>query len=60
MNVVDALALLVTAANHINTLASVIQKARSEGREELTPEEIAQVRAIAIAAEGRAEAAVSA
>jgi hypothetical protein len=59
MNIVDALALLVTAASHISTLAGIIQKARAEGREELTPEEIAQVRAIAIAAEGRAEAAVA-
>lgn len=59
MSIIDALALLVTAANHISTLAAVIQKARAEGREELTPEEIAQVRAVAIAAEGRAAAAVA-
>ena len=59
MNIVDALALLVTAANHISTLASVIQKARAEGREELTPEEIAQVRAVAIAAGQRADAATA-
>ena len=59
MSIIDALALLVTAANHLSTLAGIIQKARAEGREELTPEEIAQVRAIAIASEGRAEAATA-
>lgn len=58
MNVIDALALLIQATNHINTLATVIQNARAQGRDELTPEEVAQVRAIALASEERLAAAV--
>lgn len=56
MNVVDVLALLIQATTHINTLATIIQRARQEGREQLTAEELAQVRAIAIASEDRLRA----
>jgi hypothetical protein len=59
MNVVDVLALLIQATSHINTLATIIQRARTEGRDQLTAEEIAQVRAAAIASEGRLEAATA-
>lgn len=51
MNVVDILALIVQATTNINTLATIIQKARAEGREELTPEEVARVREITLASE---------
>lgn len=57
MNVVDVLALIVQGTAHIQQLAGVIQKARAEGRDELTPEEIATVRAGTLASEARLEAA---
>lgn len=57
MNVVDILALIVQATTHLNTLATIVQRARQEGRETLTDEEKAQVRAMALASEARLEAA---
>lgn len=59
MNVVDVLALLIQATAHINTLALIIQRARQEGRDQLTAEEIAQVRAIALDSEDRLAAVTS-
>ena len=59
MNVVDVLALLIQATTHINTLATIIQRARTEGREKLTDEEMAQVRAMALASEQRLAAATA-
>jgi hypothetical protein len=59
MNVIDVLALLIQATGHINTLATIIQRARAEGRDQLTAEETAQVRAMAIASEERLAAATS-
>lgn len=60
MNAVDVLALIVQASMQINTLATIIKTAREEGREELTPEEIAQVRAATIASEDRLQVATQA
>lgn len=59
MNVVDAFALFVQATAHLNTLARILQQARLEGREQLTLEEMAQFRALAVASEERLEAAVA-
>jgi len=59
MNVVDVLALIVQATAHINTLATIVQQARAEGRDDLTDEEKAQVRAITLASEARLDAATS-
>lgn len=58
MTVIDILALIVQGTAHINTLAGIIQKARADGRDELTAEEIAQVRASTLASEERLAAAV--
>ena len=56
MNVVDALALIIQATANINALATIIQQARAEGREQLTADEIARVRAVTLASEARLDA----
>lgn len=57
MNVVDILALIIQATAHINTLATIVQQARAEGRDTLTDAEKAQVRAMVLASEARLDAA---
>ncbi len=59
MNIIDALALLVAASSHVQTLAGIIQTARADGRDELTPQELAKVRSITLESETRLEAASS-
>lgn len=59
MNIVDILALLVQVTAHAQALAQIIQKARDEGRTELTPEEVAVVRKMATDSDARLEAALA-
>jgi hypothetical protein len=55
MNIIEALALIAAASQHVGTLIAVVRKAQSEGRTELTPEEIAMFRARTLASEERLE-----
>lgn len=57
MTVVDLLALLNQAGALFNTVAPILGDMAREGRTQATPEEIAKVRALALASEDRLEAA---
>lgn len=59
MTAVDILALLNQAGVLISTLAPILSQMNAEGRTELTPEEVASVRALALASEARLEAATA-
>jgi hypothetical protein len=59
MTMVDVLALLIQVTAHAQTLAQIIQKARSEGRDELTAEEIQTVRNMALDSDARLVEALS-
>jgi hypothetical protein len=57
MTLIDLLALLNQAGALFNTVAPIMQDMIKEGRTQATPEEIAKVRALAIASEERLDAA---
>lgn len=59
MTAIDILALLNQAGVVINTLAPILSQMNAEGRQELTAEEVAKVRALALASEARLEAATA-
>ncbi len=59
MTMIDVLALLVQVTAHAQTLAQIIQKARDEGRDELTPEEMQVVRNMALASDDRLAQAIA-
>ena len=57
MTAIDILALLNQAGVLISTLSPILSKMNAEGRTDLTPEEVAGVRALALASEDRLAAA---
>lgn len=57
MTAIDILALLNQAGVLISTLSPILSKMNAEGRTELTTEEVASVRALALASEDRLAAA---
>lgn len=57
MTIIDLLALINQAGALFNTVAPIVEGMIKEGRTQATPEEIAKVRALAIASEERLEAA---
>lgn len=57
MTAIDILALINQAGVLLSTLAPILSNMNAEGRTELTPEEVASVRALALASEARLEAA---
>lgn len=57
MTVIDLLALINQAGTLLNTVAPILQQMTAEGRTHATPEEIAKVRALALASEDRLDAA---
>jgi hypothetical protein len=57
MTLVDILAAINQAGLLLNTLAPIASQMTAEGRTQATPEEIAKVRAVAIASEERLDAA---
>lgn len=57
MTAIDILALLNQAGVLISTLTPILSQMNAEGRTELTAEEVASVRALALASEARLEAA---
>ena len=57
MTIVDILAAINQAANLFNVAAPIARDMIAEGRTDATPEEIAKVRAVAIASEERLDAA---
>ena len=57
MNVIDLLALANQAGTLLNTVLPILQGMHAEGRTQATPEEIAKVRALALASEDRLDAA---
>lgn len=57
MTAIDILALINQAGVLISTLAPIMSQMNSEGRTELTPEEVASVRVLALASEDRLAAA---
>lgn len=59
MTAIDILALLNQAGVLIGTLAPILSQMNAEGRTELTAEEVASVRALALASEARLEAATA-
>lgn len=59
MTAIDILALLNQAGILISTLSPILSKMNAEGRTELTAEEVASVRALALASEDRLAAATS-
>lgn len=58
MTAIDILALINQAGVLLSTLAPILSQMNAEGRTELTDEEVAKVRALAIASEERLAAAV--
>ncbi len=56
MTVVDLLALANQAGALLNTVLPIVKGMAAEGRTQATPEEIAKVRALAIASENRLDA----
>lgn len=60
MNAIDILALVNQAGVLITTLSPILSRMNSEGRTVLTAEEVASVRALALASEDRLAAAVGA
>lgn len=59
MTAIDILALLNQAGILISTLSPILSRMNAEGRTELTAEEVASVRALALASEARLEAATA-
>lgn len=59
MTAIDLLALLNQAGVLVSTLAPILSRMNAEGRTELTAEELASVRSLALASEARLEAATS-
>lgn len=57
MSVIELLAIASQAATTLSVLVPILQRAHAEGRTTLTDEEIAQVRALAIASEQRLDEA---
>lgn len=57
MSVIELLAIASQAATTLSVLVPILQQAHAEGRTTLTDEEMAKVRALAIASEERLEAA---
>lgn len=57
MTAIDILALINQAANTLGVLAPILSSLHAEGRTDLTPEEVAKVRAVALASEERLDAA---
>jgi hypothetical protein len=57
MTAIDLLALINQAGILISTLSPILTQMNAEGRTSLTPEEVASVRALALASEGRLDAA---
>lgn len=57
MTAIDILALLNQAGILISTLSPILSRMNAEGRTELTAEEVASVRALALASEDRLAAA---
>jgi len=57
MTLIDLLALANQAGALLNTVLPILQGMSAEGRTQATPEEIAKVRALAIASEQRLDAA---
>jgi hypothetical protein len=57
MTAIDILALLNQAGILISTLSPILSRMNAEGRTELTAEEVASVRALALASEDRLEVA---
>ena len=57
MTAIDILALLNQAGVLISTLTPILSRMNADGRTDLTPEEVASVRALALASEDRLEAA---
>jgi hypothetical protein len=57
MTAIDLFALLNQAGILINTLSPILSRMNAEGRTELTAEETASVRALALASEDRLAAA---
>lgn len=59
MTAVDILALLNQAGTLISTISPILSRMNAEGRTELTAEEVASVRALALASEDRLAAATA-
>lgn len=57
MNAIDILALLNQAGILISTLSPILSRMNAESRTELTAEEVASVRSLALASEDRLAAA---
>lgn len=57
MTAIDILALINQAATTLGVLAPILSQMNADGRTELTPEEVARVRAVTLASEARLEAA---
>jgi hypothetical protein len=57
MTAIDILALLNQAGILISTLSPILSRMNAEGRTELTAEEVASVRALALASEDRLDSA---
>lgn len=57
MTAIDILALINQAGVLISTLSPILQNMNREGRTDLTDEEVAKVRAVALASEARLDAA---
>jgi hypothetical protein len=60
MTAIDLLALINQAGILISTLSPILTQMNAEGRTSLTPEEVARVRALALASEDRLDAATQA
>jgi hypothetical protein len=60
MTAIDLLALINQAGILISTLSPILTQMNAEGRTSLTPEEVASVRALALASEDRLDAATQA
>lgn len=59
MTAIDLLALLNQAGVLVSTVAPILSRMNAEGRTEPTTEEVASVRALALASEARLAAATS-
>ena len=59
MTAIDILALINQAGVLISTLSPILTQMNADGRNELTTEEVARVRALTLASEDRLQAATS-
>lgn len=57
MTAIDILALINQASTTLTVLTPILHAMHTEGRTEATPEELAKVRALALASEDRLDAA---